>query len=52
MRPPSRFGVWSLLGLVMMVAAFCRVWRLDAVPPGPWPDEALNGVQALEAMVL
>jgi len=37
-----------LLTAVMAVAVFVRVYKLDAIPPGLWPDEALNGVQAIQ----
>lgn len=39
--------VLFLLLAIMALASFVRLWRLDSVPPGLWPDEALNGVQAV-----
>ena len=33
---------------IMAVAIFTRVYKLDSIPPGLWPDEALNGVQAIQ----
>lgn len=34
---------------IFMVAAFLRLYRLPEVPPGLHPDEAMNGINALEA---
>ncbi|MFA5387387.1 MAG: glycosyltransferase family 39 protein [Candidatus Paceibacterota bacterium] len=38
---------WILLFAVMALASFARIWQIDSIPPGLWPDEALNGVQAI-----
>ena len=43
---------WLIVFLIVVVAAFFRLQRLDSAPPGLYPDEAMNGnnaVQALEA---
>ncbi|MFH1584856.1 MAG: glycosyltransferase family 39 protein [Patescibacteria group bacterium] len=37
-----------LLILVLALAGFLRLWQLDSIPPGLYPDEALNANQALE----
>jgi 4-amino-4-deoxy-L-arabinose transferase-like glycosyltransferase len=37
-----------ILAAILLIAAFLRVYKLDTVPPGLWPDEALNGTQAIE----
>ncbi len=34
--------------VIMVIAVFARVWDLDSIPPGIWPDEAINGMQAIE----
>src|SRR5258708_2904272 len=39
-----------LLAGVLMLAIFFRTYRLAAVPPGLYPDEALNGTDALRAI--
>ncbi len=39
---------YLILAAIILVAAFLRVYKLDTIPPGLWPDEALNGTQALE----
>jgi len=39
-----------LLFLIIIIAAFLRLGNLPAVPPGLYPDEAMNGNNALEAL--
>ncbi len=39
-----------LLAAVMLIAAFTRFWHITATPPGLYPDEAMNGNNAVEAM--
>jgi len=34
---------WALLTLILLVAVFFRLWRLDSVPPGLTHDEADTG---------
>jgi hypothetical protein len=36
-----------LLFLILAIASFFRLWQLDAVPPGIYPDEAINANQAI-----
>jgi 4-amino-4-deoxy-L-arabinose transferase-like glycosyltransferase len=45
----SRKTTLLLLGTVL-TAAFLRTWRLTTTPPGLYPDEAMNGSNALEAL--
>jgi len=35
---------------ILFVAVFFRFHHLDSLPPGLWPDEAANGVDALKAL--
>ena len=35
---------------ILALAAFLRFWRLETVPPGLYPDEAMNGNNAMEAL--
>ncbi len=35
---------------ILTVAVFFRFYQLDTTPPGLWPDEAANGVDALKAI--
>lgn len=39
-----------LLLLILFIAVFFRFWSLDTSPPSLYPDEAVNGVNALEAL--
>ena len=39
-----------LLFLILSVAAFFRLWNLKSAPPGLYPDEAMNGNNAREAL--
>ncbi len=36
-----------LLLLILLLAAFLRIWRLEDMPPGFYHDEAYNGLDAL-----
>ena len=45
-KPP--LGHWLLLGAILLVAAFLRLYRLEALPRGPYYDEAANGILAGE----
>jgi 4-amino-4-deoxy-L-arabinose transferase-like glycosyltransferase len=39
-----------LVLLIVAVAAFFRLYQLDAYPPGLYPDEAMNGNNAIQAI--
>ncbi|MEK7520823.1 MAG: glycosyltransferase family 39 protein [Patescibacteria group bacterium] len=39
-----------LLVLIVIIAAFLRLHNLENLPPGLYPDEAMNGNNALEAL--
>jgi 4-amino-4-deoxy-L-arabinose transferase-like glycosyltransferase len=39
-----------LLLLILLVAIFFRFWHLEQVPPGLYPDVAINGNDALDAL--
>ncbi|MBI2064933.1 MAG: glycosyltransferase family 39 protein [Candidatus Yanofskybacteria bacterium] len=41
---------WFILFLILTVAVFFRFYQLGSLPPGLWPDEAVNGVDALKAL--
>lgn len=36
--------------LIILIAAFFRLWQLDKIPPGLYPDVALNGNEAIEGL--
>lgn len=35
---------------ILLLAGFFRFWQLDQVPPGLYPDVAVNGIDALNAL--
>ena len=39
-----------LLICIIVVSAFFRFWKLSSIPPGIYPDEAINGNNALESL--
>jgi len=39
-----------ILTAILLLAAFFRFWQIGAIPPGLYPDEAMNGNNALEAL--
>ncbi len=39
-----------LLICIIAVSAFFRLWGLSSIPPGVYPDEAINGNNALESL--
>ncbi len=46
---PKKYPILILI-LIICVAAFFRLYKIDSVPPGLYPDEAMNGNNALEAL--
>lgn len=36
--------------IIIAIAAFFRLWQLDKIPPGLYPDVAMNGNNALETL--
>lgn len=46
----SKLLIFFLLSIVIGIAAFFRLWQLDSIPPGLYPDVALNGNEALETL--
>ena len=45
----KRFTLWALLG-ICLTGAFFRIHDIRNTPPGLYPDEAMNGNNALEAI--
>lgn len=41
---------WWLLLVILIIATFLRTYHLKSAPPGLYPDEAMNGSNALEAI--
>src|SRR3989344_1817529 len=48
LRDPKKERVIILC--IIAIAIFFRFYQLDLTPPGLWPDEAANGVDALKAL--
>ena len=46
----KRNNRWLLVLLVLVIAGFFRFYRIASIPPGLYPDEAMNGNNALEAI--
>jgi 4-amino-4-deoxy-L-arabinose transferase-like glycosyltransferase len=36
-----------ILLIILAIASFFRLWQLDIIPPGLYPDEAINGNEAI-----
>ncbi|MDP2640948.1 MAG: glycosyltransferase family 39 protein [Candidatus Yanofskybacteria bacterium] len=45
----SKGVLFALLG-ILLLASFFRLWQLDTLPPGLWPDEAINATTAVEIL--
>ena len=41
---------WIIFSIIIVIAVFFRFYQLSTLPPGLWPDEAANGVDALKAL--
>ena len=43
---------WIIISLlaILVIAAFLRLYQLPSIPPGLYPDEAMNGNNALKAL--
>jgi len=39
-----------LVVLILAIATFFRIWHLNSIPPGLYPDEAMNGNNAIQAI--
>ena len=41
---------YILLFLILALGLFLRVWNINNTPPGVYPDEAVNGIDAMNAL--
>lgn len=48
-KNPKRFAALLLFGIII-IASFLRLYNITGAPPGLYPDEAMNGNNALEAL--
>jgi len=46
----SKKKVIIFLLVIIAIAAFFRLWQLNTIPPGLYPDEAMNGNDALNSL--
>ena len=42
--------VLFFLIIILLIASFFRLWKLDLIPPALYPDVAINGTNALQAL--
>lgn len=47
---PQNKILLGILILIIIIAAFLRLYNIGGLPPGLYPDEAMNGNNALEAL--
>lgn len=45
----SKTKIYILLVLIIALGAFLRIYNIDNAPPGVYPDEAVNGIDAARA---
>lgn len=45
----NRYLVIGIATTIFIIALFTRLYKITVIPPGLYPDEAMNGVNALEA---
>ena len=41
---------WLHIALIIIIAAFFRLWRIGSIPPGLFGDEATDGLDALDVL--
>lgn len=44
-----RFFIFGLLLAILALGFFLRIYNIDQTPPGVYPDEAVNGIDAVNA---
>ena len=49
-RRPFSLSPWLQIALIVLVAAFFRLWQIGSVPPGLFGDEAAEGLDALDVL--
>lgn len=49
---PERSLQWHhvVLGAILVLAFLIRIWNIEGVPSGLYPDESVNGIDALRAL--
>jgi len=46
----KRYHLILIIILILVIAGFFRLWHLNSIPPGVYPDEAINGNNAVQAL--
>ncbi len=46
---PTKTKSYLLLAAIIILGIFLRVYHIESAPPGVYPDEAVNGIDAAEA---
>lgn len=46
----TKTKTWILLFLIIALGFFLRTYHINSAPPGVYPDEAVNGMDAINAM--
>ena len=49
MRLHQKHTIWLLIGAIFITAFFLRAYDIDSIPAGIYPDESVNGTDALLA---
>jgi len=49
-KSKKQFFLLILITFVFLLAAFFRLWKLNLIPPGLYPDVAINGNDALDTL--
>ncbi|MFZ5982639.1 MAG: ArnT family glycosyltransferase [Patescibacteria group bacterium] len=47
---PNKTKIYLLLLMIIALGFFLRIWNINEAPPGIYPDEAVNGEDALRAI--
>ncbi|MFA7319620.1 MAG: glycosyltransferase family 39 protein [Parcubacteria group bacterium] len=46
----TKIKTYLILAVIIILGIFLRVYHIDSAPPGVYPDEAVNGLDAIDAM--
>ena len=46
----KKYQIIILIILILIIAGFFRLWSLNSIPSGLYPDEAMNGNDAINAI--
>jgi len=46
----TKKNIFILLIIILAISSFFRLYSLDSIPPGVYPDEAINGNDAIQSL--